>query len=125
MTTDLVFFRHENKAEEFTIGTFSWLQGNLYPSFALVTVQENGLQVTMCRTPNQLGIYVWYIALGVISILVILFVQFNSNRQTLGERQWRYSVLLRREFWTKSLVVIIKVVAFIGAIYPFFLWIET
>lgn len=67
---------------EHTVGTFSWQQGNLYPSFMLLSVsalsslpttnQEGVVASHLCFLPMQTHIYLWYASLFVIT-LVLLF----------------------------------------------------
>ncbi|XP_057535708.1 uncharacterized protein C630.12 [Amaranthus tricolor] len=67
--------------KEHTLGTLSWQQGNLYPSFMLLSVgnfiQANGsspepvVLVQLCFLPTQLFIYIWYIVLFVVTILAL------------------------------------------------------
>ncbi|KAH9626728.1 hypothetical protein KSS87_010667 [Heliosperma pusillum] len=65
--------------EEHTVGTLSWQQGNWYPSFMLMSVSTNKsslapeVLVQLCFLPRQLFIYMWYIALFVITILALSF----------------------------------------------------
>ncbi|KAL1203798.1 hypothetical protein V5N11_027672 [Cardamine amara subsp. amara] len=67
---------------EHTLGTISWQQGNIYPSFMLLsvpnTVQQNSsdldkmLHTQLCFLPCQLYIYMWYLSLFVMSLLTLL-----------------------------------------------------
>ncbi|KAL9228458.1 hypothetical protein vseg_004041 [Gypsophila vaccaria] len=67
--------------KEHTIGTISWQQGNWYPSFMLLSVGNfthanksspaPETLVQLCFLPIQLFIYMWYIALFVITILAL------------------------------------------------------
>uniref|UniRef100_A0A1J3IGF6 Calcineurin-like phosphoesterase domain-containing protein n=1 Tax=Noccaea caerulescens TaxID=107243 RepID=A0A1J3IGF6_NOCCA len=66
---------------EHTLGTISWQQGNIYPSFMLLSVpnavHENSsdakmLHTQLCFLPCQLFIYMWYLSLFVLSILSLL-----------------------------------------------------
>lgn len=80
--------QHENIPET-TVGTFSWLQGNIQPSFALVTAispfcSNSSLQpnsgcapevlVHICFLPRQIIWYVWYGLSGVASLLFLVLV---------------------------------------------------
>nr|KAJ3418365.1 hypothetical protein HK105_008401 [Polyrhizophydium stewartii] len=66
---------------EHTIGTFSWLQGNPYPSFGVMSLRPTfaeplsplspTFELKVCSLPPQMYIYFWYIALLVFSILWI------------------------------------------------------
>ncbi|MCO5606470.1 hypothetical protein L7F22_060658 [Adiantum nelumboides] len=64
---------------EHTIGSFSWQNGNLYPSFLLLSVnsrlpstEEGILSSRVCFLPYQTVIYVWYGVLFVFSLLTLL-----------------------------------------------------
>eukprot|EP01006_Ploeotia_vitrea_P008796 TRINITY_DN20973_c0_g1_i1.p1 TRINITY_DN20973_c0_g1~~TRINITY_DN20973_c0_g1_i1.p1 ORF type:complete len:445 (-),score=2.86 TRINITY_DN20973_c0_g1_i1:50-1384(-) len=56
------------RAKEWTVGTFSWLQGNLYPSFSVLLLPKNdsvgfvdwGDKVHVFWLPTQLFNYLWY-----------------------------------------------------------------
>ncbi|PPS01105.1 hypothetical protein GOBAR_AA19553 [Gossypium barbadense] len=65
-----------------TLGTISWQQGNLYPSFMLLSARKTSLSDTslpeeavltrLCFLPMQTHIYIWYIVLFVLTILSLL-----------------------------------------------------
>lgn len=64
---------------EHTIGSFSWQNGNLYPSFLLLSVnnqppsnEEGILSSRMCFLPYQTFIYIWYAVLFVMSLVTLL-----------------------------------------------------
>lgn len=67
---------------EHTLGTISWQQGNLYPSFMLLSVpnaihqnssdQDSMLHTQLCFLPRQLFIYIWYLSLFVLTLLALL-----------------------------------------------------
>ncbi|KAL0853370.1 hypothetical protein Bca101_058522 [Brassica carinata] len=67
---------------EHTLGTISWQQGNLYPSFMLLSVPnavhqnssdpDNVLYTQLCFLPRQLFIYIWYLSLFVLTLLALL-----------------------------------------------------
>ncbi|OMO83298.1 hypothetical protein CCACVL1_11447 [Corchorus capsularis] len=76
---------HESKRgpiTEHTLGTISWQQGNLYPSFMLLSVSnsslpeaswpEKALLSHLCFLPMQTHIYIWYIILFILTILALL-----------------------------------------------------
>ncbi|XP_047332028.1 uncharacterized protein C630.12 [Impatiens glandulifera] len=73
---------------EHTIGTVSWQQGNLHPSFMLLSVSNNTSTTTsekdmmilmdLCFLPQQLYIYLWYIILFVLTILVLVLWPRNG-----------------------------------------------
>eukprot|EP00759_Apiculatamorpha_spiralis_P027640 PhF_6_TR30405/c0_g1_i1/m.44589 len=64
-------YEHNGVSTEYTIGTFSWLQGNRYPSVSFLLLDSRGvLSVTTCAMPNQyISIYL-YVGLGVLGLLL-------------------------------------------------------
>lgn len=70
------------QVREHTLGTISWQQGNLYPSFMLlsasnhalhnVSSKENAVLTHLCFLPMQTHIYIWYISLFVLTLLALL-----------------------------------------------------
>ncbi|XP_065868107.1 uncharacterized protein C630.12 [Euphorbia lathyris] len=76
--------RHVSKSGkiiEHTVGTVSWQQGNLYPSFMLLSVSnstnvnmsapEDALLSQLCFLPMQLHIYMWYLSLYILTIVTL------------------------------------------------------
>lgn len=75
-----------------TLGTISWQQGNIYPSFMLLSVPnavhqnssdlEKMLHTQLCFLPCQLFIYMWYvhdqIVLGFMIIVLMHVYEFLS-----------------------------------------------
>ncbi|VVB00308.1 unnamed protein product [Arabis nemorensis] len=67
---------------EHTLGTISWQQGNIYPSFMLLSVPnaisqnssdlEKIVHTQLCFLPCQLYIYMWYLSLFVVTLLALL-----------------------------------------------------
>ncbi|KAI9326848.1 Metallo-dependent phosphatase-like protein [Obelidium mucronatum] len=82
------------KVPEHSIATFSWLQGNIYPGFALLSLNgaNNGLndssahKIGKCSLPPQLLIYKWYIWLLVFT-LVGCFILAVFNRSKVWGRK--------------------------------------
>ena len=71
-----------------TVGTVSWQQGNLYPSFMLLSAKnssvsdgitpEDAVLTNLCFLPMQLHIYIWfYSLLGLTqsNIVIIIFTE--------------------------------------------------
>lgn len=63
---------------EHTLGTLSWQQGNLYPSFMLLTATSqpfsnasDSVLTQLCFLPMQTHIYIWYL-LQFVSTLILL-----------------------------------------------------
>ncbi|KAH9305429.1 hypothetical protein KI387_009833, partial [Taxus chinensis] len=75
-----------------TVGTFSWQQGNLYPSFMLLSVSalpssttnnpEGIVSSNLCFLPMQTHIYIWYASLFIIT--VVLFLSWPTNGDLLS-----------------------------------------
>ncbi|KAL5703192.1 hypothetical protein ACHQM5_028314 [Ranunculus cassubicifolius] len=73
--------RHGHVTEH-TLGTISWQQGNLYPSFMLLSASNNAFTNTtnpedavsthLCFLPMQTHIYIWYLSQFVFTILLLL-----------------------------------------------------
>ncbi|KAJ4844084.1 hypothetical protein Tsubulata_027514 [Turnera subulata] len=70
-------------AKEHTVGTFSWQQGNLYPSFMLLSASntlntstsfpEEAVLTQLCFLPMQTHIYIWYLCLLALTLIAGLF----------------------------------------------------
>ncbi|KAF0921407.1 hypothetical protein E2562_006975 [Oryza meyeriana var. granulata] len=75
---------------EHTLGTISWQQGNLYPSFMLLSAGpklpanstdiEHEVLTNLCFLPKQTHIYIWYIFQFVVTILLLLLWPTNGLR---------------------------------------------
>ncbi|KMZ57859.1 Serine/threonine phosphatase-like protein [Zostera marina] len=75
-------------AKEQTLGTVNWQQGNLYPSFMLLSVvspalsnltnQEAKVTTHLCFLPMQTHIYIWYLILFVTTFLLSTFWPTNG-----------------------------------------------
>nr|GEW96676.1 putative calcineurin-like metallo-phosphoesterase superfamily protein [Tanacetum cinerariifolium] len=70
---------------EQTLGTISWQQGNLYPSFMLLTASKlaysnasETVSTQLCSLPAQIFIYFWYIVLFVVTLAVVLLWPTNG-----------------------------------------------
>ncbi|KAK1296238.1 hypothetical protein QJS10_CPB15g01499 [Acorus calamus] len=74
---------------EHTLGTVSWQQGNLYPSFMLLSATsipswnttippEQAVSTHLCFLPMQTHIYIWYLFLFVVTLLLLLFWPVNG-----------------------------------------------
>ncbi|KAL3511545.1 hypothetical protein ACH5RR_024262 [Cinchona calisaya] len=69
--------------EEHTLGTISWQQGNLFPSFMLLSASNNSfpdgfaledvISSNLCFLPVQTYIYIWYLVLFIMTLLIVLF----------------------------------------------------
>ncbi|KAF8397581.1 hypothetical protein HHK36_016501 [Tetracentron sinense] len=73
---------------EQTVGTLSWQQGNLYPSFMLLSAStlafsnttnlKDAVSTQLCFLPMQTHIYIWYLSLFVSTLLVLLLWPTNG-----------------------------------------------
>ncbi|CAL4939802.1 unnamed protein product [Urochloa decumbens] len=73
---------------EHTLGTISWQQGNLYPSFMLLSagpkLSQNStdmkpeVMTNLCFLPKQTHIYIWYICQFALTILLLVFWPTNG-----------------------------------------------
>ncbi|KAG8367095.1 hypothetical protein BUALT_Bualt02G0127600 [Buddleja alternifolia] len=70
---------------ELTVGTVSWQQGNLYPSFMLLSASnstlsdaEDAVSTHLCFLPMQTHIYIWYLSLFVMTLVIILLWPANE-----------------------------------------------
>ncbi|KAL9460544.1 hypothetical protein AB3S75_003697 [Citrus x aurantiifolia] len=77
---------HESNHEhikEHTVGTMSWQQGNLYPSFMLLSAGnsallnmsnlEEAVLTRLCFLPMQTHIYIGYLLLFIVTLITLLF----------------------------------------------------
>ncbi|KAI6700305.1 hypothetical protein NL676_014629 [Syzygium grande] len=74
---------------EHTVGTVSWQQGNLHPSFMLLSVSnvtnstasnpQKAVLTELCFLPMQTHIYIWYLLLFVVTLLALLFWPTSSK----------------------------------------------
>ena len=70
---------------EHTLGTISWQQGILYPSFMLLsagprnsTDSSQEVLTNLCFLPKQTHIYIWYIFQFVVTVLLLMFWPTNG-----------------------------------------------
>ncbi|KAK6128083.1 hypothetical protein DH2020_038166 [Rehmannia glutinosa] len=73
---------------EHTVGTVSWQQGNLYPSFMLLSVSnstmpdkstpEDDISTQLCFLPMQTHIYLWYLSLFAMTLVIVLLWPANE-----------------------------------------------
>ncbi|KAL0430706.1 UNVERIFIED_CONTAM: hypothetical protein Sradi_0696600 [Sesamum radiatum] len=73
---------------EQTVGTISWQQGNLYPSFMLLSASnstlldgsspENAASSQLCFLPMQTHIYLWYLSLFGMTLVIVLLWPANE-----------------------------------------------
>ncbi|XP_011085948.1 uncharacterized protein C630.12 [Sesamum indicum] len=73
---------------EQTVGTVSWQQGNLYPSFMLLSASnstlsdgsspETAASSQICFLPMQTHIYLWYLSLFAMTLVIVLLWPAND-----------------------------------------------
>jgi hypothetical protein len=71
------FFFFFLQTSQYTIGSFSWLQGVVYPSYALLTLHNDMESVStaslsLCRLPPQLYTYMIYLILSIPTIVLLV-----------------------------------------------------
>jgi hypothetical protein len=68
---------------EQTIGTFSWLQGNLWPSVAVVLLRAEtnaaALETVVCFLPPQMYIYFWYVACAAATLVTCMLLARSAT----------------------------------------------
>jgi hypothetical protein len=73
----------ELSTPEQTIGTFSWLQGNLWPSVAVVLLRADrvapAVETVVCFLPAQMYIYFWYVACAVATLLACVLLARSAT----------------------------------------------
>ncbi|RLN38995.1 hypothetical protein C2845_PM01G17360 [Panicum miliaceum] len=86
--THIPSFASNGTFPQHTLGTISWQQGNLYPSFMLLsagpklsqnsTDLKHEVMTNLCFLPKQTHIYIWYICQFVVTILLLVFWPTNG-----------------------------------------------
>ena len=73
---------------EYTVGTFSWMQGNFNPSFGILEFTPSGPVFEICFLPSQLFIFILYTVLLVFTLLalVIRVWRYHSFYHTVGSK---------------------------------------
>ncbi|KAI8820830.1 Metallo-dependent phosphatase-like protein, partial [Fimicolochytrium jonesii] len=70
-------------AKEYTVATFSWMQGNVHPGYALLTLLPSHaaphpttptqtFALATCPLPPQIPVYIWYAFLALITLPLLL-----------------------------------------------------
>lgn len=98
--------------KEQTLGTVSWQQGNLYPSFMLLSVgnftHANGsspepvVLSQLCLLPKQLFIYIWYIILFVVTILALFISPTYDIKLHFGHLLTKINKLLKEDLFSSG-----------------------
>ena len=61
---------------ELTLSTFSWLQGEWWPGYGLLSLGSGEVGVEHCGLPSQIAIYAWY---GVVCALSVAWISLEST----------------------------------------------
>lgn len=82
---------HKSKygsVKEHTLGTISWQQGNLFPSYMLLSASklvlpdgsmpDEAISAKVCFLPTQTYIYIWYLFLFVMTLLIAVLWPTNG-----------------------------------------------
>ncbi|KAJ3673211.1 hypothetical protein LUZ60_006585 [Juncus effusus] len=100
-------------ATEHSLGTLSWQQGNLYPSFMLLSVASGNsfndsssnsdskpnqlVSTQLCFLPMQTHIYIWYLCHAILTLLLLAI--YPTNGLTTSSKLGKYLYLLKTS-WT-------------------------
>jgi hypothetical protein len=74
---DQCLFVHNQFSVEYTLGTFSWLQGNWIPSFGII--DNDGYRV--CFLPCQYTIFFMYAGIFLFCLLIVIITKLMSFRE--------------------------------------------
>ncbi|CAL9114459.1 uncharacterized protein C630.12-like isoform X1 [Musa acuminata AAA Group] len=91
---------------EHTVGTVSWQQGNLYPSFMLLSARSNStnsedaVSTNLCFLPMQTHIYIWYLTQFVITL--ILIIMWPTNGLGLSDKCMSYITAMKNNLMSTS-----------------------
>ncbi|URE40234.1 Calcineurin-like phosphoesterase [Musa troglodytarum] len=91
---------------EHTVGTVSWQQGNLYPSFMLLSARSNltnsedAVSTNLCFLPMQTHIYIWYLTQFVITL--ILIIMWPTNGLGLSDKCMSYIRAMKNNLMATS-----------------------
>ena len=115
-------FEHNGVSTEYTIGTFSWLQGNHDPSVSFLLLDDRGgLFIKTCPLPDQYHMIYFYIVLGIFSLLTSWFT--IDKKQRVSPRHGatpaaRYfvTILTPRETFLQIGVVVVSALFFLFVI---------
>jgi len=67
--------------DEYTMNTFSWCQGNLYPGTSIFSMRSqfpSQLDHTLCTFHNQLNIFIFY---GVMGLVFLIFAIYSERSE--------------------------------------------
>jgi hypothetical protein len=71
-------YRFED-ARELTLSTFSWLQGEWYPGYALLSLAPEEIGVEHCGLPSQIMIYIAYGVVLLLSLASVVLERPHGN----------------------------------------------
>ncbi|KAH6821171.1 Calcineurin-like metallo-phosphoesterase superfamily protein [Perilla frutescens var. hirtella] len=104
---------NQGRATEHTLGTVSWQQGNLYPSFMLLSAKnstvsdgkarDDDVYTDLCFLPMQTHIYIWYLSLFAMTLVIILL--WPANEVRISRKLGNLMVPIRSVFKSLSNVV--------------------
>ena len=118
--------------KEHSIPTFSWLQGNIYPAFGMLSLrdmfspneQNRDLTLEECALPPQMLVYIWYIGFGIFCIIgMVLYSRLSFKKRFQYERVGLQTtqVMSVNEYTKRSTI---EFFIFIFAVYMWCLFIE-
>jgi hypothetical protein len=84
---------HVHKLDNFqsienTVGSFSFLQGTIHPSYGMISVKGEEIKYRSVFLPTQWYIYIWYIICAAFTLPIILVEKANdclTNRQNFDD----------------------------------------
>ena len=83
-TCQVAPFFTKSMTPKHTLSTFSWLQGNLYPGYGLLSITPSDPvkepTVTACPLPPQILLYVSYIVMLVITLCVVIIIPLFKKK---------------------------------------------
>ncbi|URE22282.1 Calcineurin-like phosphoesterase, partial [Musa troglodytarum] len=91
---------------ELTLLEPSWQQGNLYPSFMLLSARSNltnsedAVSTNLCFLPMQTHIYIWYLTQFVITL--ILIIMWPTNGLGLSDKCMSYIRAMKNNLMATS-----------------------
>ncbi|KAI8911624.1 Metallo-dependent phosphatase-like protein [Gorgonomyces haynaldii] len=104
------------KTVEHTISTFSWLQGNPYPAYGVLSLKPKdgaplsqdapNYQLDVCSLPSQLNIYPWYVVMFLLTLLDAYFHKERYQRLPVSGKPQSMDGRLHRLLMTLSIGIV-------------------
>eukprot|EP01118_Nematostelium_gracile_P015622 TRINITY_DN6296_c0_g1_i2.p1 TRINITY_DN6296_c0_g1~~TRINITY_DN6296_c0_g1_i2.p1 ORF type:complete len:408 (-),score=71.26 TRINITY_DN6296_c0_g1_i2:55-1278(-) len=116
-------YHHNLYTTEYTVGTFSWMQGMIVPSFAMLSLGESKASVNICFMPSQMRIYLFYGFLLLLSLYSILPLKDVAVIMRQNKKELKIGEIKKR--WMDAGVDFLKIVSFVLPVYTFLLWTAT